>query len=367
VRLVHAPIRSDQIKRIIVTKLGNYVRWQDRKIEIPIERIRLCEEWGYDALFMGEGLGHDAFSVLGYCAAITKNVTLGTAIAQIPGRLPVTLASSAQTLTHLVGPERDIMLGIGTSAEIVAEGFYGASFGRPLARLRDYVGVVRAACCGEPVNFKGETMSVPYRGPDAGGMPAIPMGIDTRSDIPLYLAAAGPQTISLAAELFDGWYPLPSVYSPASMHLFQPLLDTGFARSAQKRTMADLDIWVHLDVLVNEDVSAAMLEAKKFVVRYWGGYKEQLAFLGYGEEAAEVDRLLKDGRAEAAIHLVPDTCVDDGWLLGPISRVRERVHPWLECGLGGLIIRSGSRLPDTPEPESIDVYRAIAEEAGRIL
>lgn len=349
-----------------MTKLGNYIRWQDRKIEIPTERIRLCEEWGYDALFMGEGLGHDAFAVLGYCAAITKRVTLGTAIAQIPGRLPMSMASGAQTLTHLVGPDRQIMLGIGTSAKIVAEGFYGAPFGRPLTRLRDYVAIVRAAGSGDPFDFEGETMSVPYRGPDASGMPAIPLGIDTRSDIPLYLAAAGPQAISLAAEIFDGWYPMPSVYSPASMHLYQPLLDAGFARSPQERTMADLDIWVHLDVLVNEDVAAAMLEAKRFVVRYWGGYKQLLEFLGYGEAAAEVDRLVRDGRTDDAIGLVPDKYIDEGWLVGPISRIRERVHPWLTCGLGGLIIRSGSRLPETPEPESIDVYRAIAEEAGRI-
>jgi alkanesulfonate monooxygenase SsuD/methylene tetrahydromethanopterin reductase-like flavin-dependent oxidoreductase (luciferase family) len=349
-----------------MTKLGNYIRWQDRKIEIPVERIRLCEEWGYDALFMGEALGHDAFSVLGYCAAITKNVTLGTAIAQIPGRLPVTLACSAQTLTHLIGPDRQVMLGLGTSAAMVSEGFYGASFSRPLARLRDYVAVVRAACSGEPVEFEGETLSVPYRGPHSRGVPPIPMSIDARSDIPLYLAAAGPQAISLAAEIFDGWYPMPSVYSPASMHLYQPLLEAGFARSSKKRTMADLDIWVHLDVLVDEDVTAAMLEAKRFVIHYWGGYKQQLEFLGYGQEAAAVDRLVKDGRPDDAIRLLPDKYVDDGWLLGPISRIRERVHPWLECGLGGLIIRSGSRLPETPEPESIDVYRAIAEEAGRI-
>jgi alkanesulfonate monooxygenase SsuD/methylene tetrahydromethanopterin reductase-like flavin-dependent oxidoreductase (luciferase family) len=348
-----------------MTKLGNYIRWQDRKIEIPIERIRLCEEWGYDALFMGEGLGHDAFSVLGYCAAITKRVTLGTAIAQIPARLPVAMAGSAETLTHLVGPDRHIMLGIGTSAEIVAEGFYGASFRRPLTRLRDYVAIVRAACSGEPVELQRETMSVPYRGPDAAGMPPIPMSIDTRSDIPLYLAAAGPQTISLAAEIFDGWYPMPSVYSPATMHRYQPLLEAGFARSQLKRTMSDLDIWVHLDVLVNDDLDEAMLEAKRFVVRYWGGYKDQLTFLGYEDEASRVDQLLRDGRSEEAIRQVPDTYVDDGWLLGPLSRVRERVHPWLDCGLGGLIIRSGSRLPETPEPESIDVYRAIAEEAGK--
>ncbi|HEX4180258.1 MAG TPA: LLM class flavin-dependent oxidoreductase [Caulobacteraceae bacterium] len=349
-----------------MTKLGNYIRWQDRRIEIPTERIQLCEAWGYDALFMGEGLGHDAFSILAYCAAITKKVALGTCIAQIPGRLPVTMACSAQTLTHLVGPERNIMLGIGTSAAVVAESFYGTSFDRPIARLRDYVAVIRAAGAGAGVDFEGRTMSVPYRGPDARGAPPFPMAINTRSDIPLYLAAAGPQMIGLAAEIFDGWFPLPSMYSPASMHLYQPLLEAGFARSSRKRTMTDLDIWVQLDVIVNEDLAAAMLEAKKFVVLYWNSMKSQLEFLGYGEQAAAIDRLVKDGRKDDATRLVPDQYVDDGWLLGPISRIRERVHPWLECGLGGLIIRSGSRMPESPEPESIDVYRAIAEEAGRI-
>jgi alkanesulfonate monooxygenase SsuD/methylene tetrahydromethanopterin reductase-like flavin-dependent oxidoreductase (luciferase family) len=348
------------------TQLGNYIRWQDRKITIPSERIQLCERWGYDALFMGEGIGHDAFAVLGYCAALTKRMTLATAIAQIPGRSPTSLACGAQTLAHFVGPDRQVILGLGTSAEQISEGFFGGAFSRPIARLRDHVAAIKLAHAGAPIEHRGETLSIPYDGADARHASAMAMGIDTRDDIPLYLAAASPQTIALAAEIFDGWYPLPGTYTPTTKDLFRPFLEKGFARSETPRSIDDLDIWAHLDAIVAEDVATAMFEAKRYVVAYWIGFKQLLQFIGHLDRVTEIDLLIADGKLERAIERVPDEFVDDGWLLGPPSRIRERVQPWLNCGLSGLIIRSGSLFPNTPQPESVDVYRVIAEAAGRL-
>ena len=270
------------------TQLGNYIRWQDRKIHVPSERIQLCERWGYDGLFMGEWTGHDAFGVLGYCAALTTRMALATCIAQIPGRSPTSLACGAQTLAHLAGPDRTVMLGLGTSIEQVSEGFFGGAFDRPIARLRDYVGAIRLAHAGKPISYEGQTVSIPYSGNGSRDTAAMPMGINTREDIPLYLAAGGPQTISLAAEIFDGWYPVPGTYTPTTMPLFKPFLERGFARAENRRTMEDLDIWVHVDAIVAEDVQTAMLEAKRYVIHYWDGFKLLLQFLGHVERVAEI-------------------------------------------------------------------------------
>jgi alkanesulfonate monooxygenase SsuD/methylene tetrahydromethanopterin reductase-like flavin-dependent oxidoreductase (luciferase family) len=291
---------------------------------------------------------------------------MATCIAQIPGRSPTSLACGAQTLAHLVGPDRNVMLGVGTSVEQISEGFFGGAFDRPIARLRDYVAAIRLAHAGAPIDHRGETLSIPYSGAGARNTPALPMGIDTRDDIPLYLAAAGPQTMALAAEIFDGWYPVPGTYTPTTMGLFRPFLDEGFARSETPRSIDDLDIWVHLDAIVAEDVATAMLEAKRYVVAHWLGFKLMLQFLGHFERVAEIDLLIADGEVARAIERVPDEFVDDGWLLGPLSRIGERVQTWLNCGLNGLIIRSGSLLPDTAQPESLDVYRVIAQAAGRV-
>jgi alkanesulfonate monooxygenase SsuD/methylene tetrahydromethanopterin reductase-like flavin-dependent oxidoreductase (luciferase family) len=53
-------------------QLATEIRWQDRSFTIPMERIRLTEELGYDAVFTSEGWGSDGLTPLGYLAAVTQ-------------------------------------------------------------------------------------------------------------------------------------------------------------------------------------------------------------------------------------------------------------------------------------------------------
>jgi alkanesulfonate monooxygenase SsuD/methylene tetrahydromethanopterin reductase-like flavin-dependent oxidoreductase (luciferase family) len=55
----------------MVEHVATEVRWQDRRFHVPIERIALCEELGYDAVVTAEGDGSDALTPLGYVAART--------------------------------------------------------------------------------------------------------------------------------------------------------------------------------------------------------------------------------------------------------------------------------------------------------
>jgi hypothetical protein len=43
-------------------RLATEIRWQDRTFQIPLERIRLTEELGYDAVFTSEGWGSDGLT-----------------------------------------------------------------------------------------------------------------------------------------------------------------------------------------------------------------------------------------------------------------------------------------------------------------
>jgi hypothetical protein len=40
----------------------------------------------------------------------------------------------------------------------------------------------------------------------------------------------------------------------------------------------------------------------------------------------------------------PTKYVDEGWLVGPVQRIRQRVNPWFDGGLTGLIVRYGPLL-----------------------
>jgi len=82
----------------MVKYLATEIRWQNRRFNLPMERILRSEEWGYDAVFSAEGNGSDALTPLGYVAGQTKKLKLGTRIIQITGRPPATAARGLMTL-----------------------------------------------------------------------------------------------------------------------------------------------------------------------------------------------------------------------------------------------------------------------------
>ena len=61
----------------------------------------------------------------------------------------------------------------------------------------------------------------------------------------------------------------------------------------------------------------------------------------------------------------PDEYVDEGWLVGSVERIRQRVKPWFDCGLTGLIVRYGPQLTHDRNVENLDVFAAIAQVAGK--
>src|SRR5919112_4451640 len=103
----------------------------------------LADELGLDSVWISEAWGQDAVSVLGYLAARTERVALGSGLMQIPARKPTATAMAAVTLDVLSGGR--MRLGLGLSGPQVSEGWYGVPFGRGLARTREYVDVVRRA------------------------------------------------------------------------------------------------------------------------------------------------------------------------------------------------------------------------------
>ena len=73
---------------------------------------------------------------------------------QIPARTPAATAMTAATLDLMSGGR--FLLGLGTSGPQVVEGWHGQEWGKPLARTREYVEIVRAALRREPLVYDGE-------------------------------------------------------------------------------------------------------------------------------------------------------------------------------------------------------------------
>ena len=179
------------------------------------ELVAEAERSGFDAVFAAEAWGSDAFTPLAWWGHQTSTIGLGTSIVQLSGRTPASCAMHALTLDHLSNGR--VILGLGVSGPQVVEGWYGQPFGRPLARTREYISIIRQVLAREaPVCNDGPHYPLPYAGPSAVGLgkPLKSIVHPLRADIPVWLGAEGPKNVALAAEIADGWLP---IYSrPAS-------------------------------------------------------------------------------------------------------------------------------------------------------
>lgn len=105
-----------------------------------------AEQLGYDSVWSSEAWGLDAFTPLAFIASATTSIGLGTAIAQIYARTPTATAMTALTMQGLSGGR--LQLGLGVSGPQVVEGWHGVAYGKPLAKTREYVEVLRLAMSG---------------------------------------------------------------------------------------------------------------------------------------------------------------------------------------------------------------------------
>jgi F420-dependent oxidoreductase-like protein len=325
----------------------------------PIDVMPLVEEaerLGFDSIWSAEAYGSDAVSWLAWVASRTERLAFGTAIMQIPARTPAATAMTAITLDHLSGGR--FRLGLGMSGPQVVEGWHGVPYGKPLARTREYVEIVRAILRRDkPVEFEGEYYRIPAHGPDVTGLgkPLRTIVHPLRPDLPIYLAAIGPRNVALAAEIADGW--LPTFLSPERMDVFRPSMAEGFSRAGKDG--AGFDLAAMVPVFVGDDVQACRDLVKPFLALYVGGmgargrnfYNELVKRYGYEEDATRIQDLYLEGHKGEAAAAVPDTLVDEVALVGPPERIRDRMAAWREAGVTTLIATT----------LQIDALRALAD------
>src|SRR5215212_4616550 len=101
------------------------------------DSIRDMERAGLDAVWVGESYGFDAPTIMGYVAARTERVQIGSSILQIFTRTPTMLAQTAAGL-DMVSDGRAI-LGLGVSGPQVIEGFHGVPYKRTQQQTREVI------------------------------------------------------------------------------------------------------------------------------------------------------------------------------------------------------------------------------------
>src|SRR6202046_3786549 len=163
------------------------------------------EKAGRDVVWVAEAYGYDGPSLMGYLAALTETVEIGSAILPIYSRTPTLIAMTAAGVDALSGGR--FHLGLGASGPQVIEGWHGVPYDAPLGRTREIVEICRQVWAREaPLVPDGPRYHLPLP-PDQGtglGKALKIIGRPVRAKIPVWLAALGEKNVELTAEIADG-------------------------------------------------------------------------------------------------------------------------------------------------------------------
>ncbi len=294
--------------------------------------FREADRLGVDSVWTAEAYGSDVLTPLAWWGAATERIRLGTALIQMSARTPAATAMAAMTMDHLSGGR--FVCGIGVSGPQVVEGWYGQPFGRPLARTREYVGILRDVWARRgPVTNDGEHYPLPLPGSELG-KPLKSSIHPLREDIPIFLGAEGPKNIALAAELCDGWLAL--FFSPTRQGFYRDALSEGFARDGARRSFDDFEIAAGVPLVVDDDVDRAADALRPMYALYFGGMGAKKANfhanvairMGYEAQVAQIQELYLSGKKAEAAAAVPTKLIEQLALIGPKDKIRHDLDAW---------------------------------------
>jgi F420-dependent oxidoreductase-like protein len=306
------------------------------------DQVVALEQAGLDTVWVPEAYGFDSPTLMGYLAAKTEKVEIGSAILNIYSRTPGALLQTAAGLDNVSGGRA--IIGLGASGPQVIEGFHGVPYDKPLGRTKEIIDLIRRGLRRETLVHDGIfTLPLPEGQGTGLGKPLKLLTRPERPSIPLYIAALGPKSVEGAAEYADGW--LPFLFVPErSGDVWGGSLARGTAK--RQEGLGPLEICAGGMVAIGEGPETkALLElARPMVALYVGGmgargknfYNDLMCQYGYEKQAREIQDLYLGGNKRDAEALVPDDLLELGNLVGPASYVKERIAAFAEAGVTNL-------------------------------
>jgi probable F420-dependent oxidoreductase len=309
---------------------------------IPFDGVPLADHraWyeelvdlGYTDLWSSEAGGTDAFTPLALAAAWTPTMRLGTAIMPAYTRGPALMAMSTAAMAE-AAPGR-FVLGVGTSSNVIVEGWNGIPFEKPYQRTRDVVRFLKQAMTGDKVDAKFETFTVKgfrlARKPDVAP--------------PILVAALRPGMLRLAGREGDG--AIINWLSADDVTRVVPEVGPG------KEIVARIFVCPSTD-------TQAVRAAGRFAIAAYLNVPVYAAFhewLGRGPVLKPMWDAWKAGDRKAATASIPDHLVDELIVHGSAEECRQHIGRYLANGVttAALAIL----------PFGIDLKQAIRDLAPR--
>ena len=288
-----------------------------------VEIARAAEAAGLESVWVPEGGGRDALSLLAAFAGATRRVALATGILPVFSRTPAATAMSAAGMAAISGNR--FVLGLGTGHGPVVEGTHGIPYSAPMARMEETVGIVRGLLAGESVTASGRHFDV------AGAR----LGRAARgAQVPIYVAALGPRMIELAGRTADGvllnWTAAGHIAGSAAA------LRAAAERAGRDPGGVDAAGYVRTAVTEGADEGRIRRHLQAQVAGYAGHryYRRFFESTGFGREMDEARRAAEAGDREAAAAAVSPRMQDQVAVVGTGAECRAEIERRRGLGLG---------------------------------
>lgn len=309
-----------------------------------------AEKLGYDGFGAAE-TRHDVFSALALAARATSRIELQSSIAVAFARNPMTVAMNANDLQLISGGR--FQLGLGSQVKAHIEHRFAMPWGRPAARMEEFVAAVRAIwhawATGERLFFRGEfykhTLMTDFFNP----------GPNPHGNPPVLLAAVGERMTAVAGRIADGL-------------LVHPLTSTAYLREKTLPVLTEarggrLDgFTLGLSALVvlgaDEESRRAADRAVRGQIAFYAStpsYRPVLELHGWGELADRLNTLSRRQAWDEMASAIDDDVLDTFAVAGDPAAVAAG----LRARFGDLIDRISFYLPYAADPAAVDQVRGL--------
>ncbi len=315
---------------------------------------RTAESLGFAGLWTSE-TKHDSFLPLAVAANSTRALDLGTSIAIAFSRSPMTTAQLSWDLQDLSGGR--FILGLGTQVKAHIERRFSMPWGRPVARLKDYILALRAIWQSfqteGSLDYEGEfyrhTLMTPFFNP----------GPIEHPEIPIYIAGVNTRLAKLAGELCDGFH----VHPFHTLKYVRQIVKPAIAQGAEKKERKPEDIKLATSVFIITGETEQELEEQREKIRAQAAfyastpsYRIVLEAHGWEDTGEELGKLARDKKWDE----MPGLVTDEMLRAFAVEAAPDEVGSALKERYEGLIDRVSLYLPFVPG-ERDDFWQAALD------
>ncbi len=300
-----------------------------------LELAKEADDRGYHSLWLTEGSGREAFTQIAALAMVTKRLQFGPGVVVAFGRSPTMLAMITATLDEISGQR--FIQGVGSGGPGAGIN-HGATYEKPLNRVRDYVNIIKMALRGETVKYTGKAYSI--NGFKLGFTPPRP-------NPPVYIAALGPKMSQVGGEVADGL-----IYSLPTPHYIKqtvPIIKAAAEKAGRK--FEDIDVVGYLLCDPNPDAEKGRASIREHILGYTRSapYVNMLKLSGYSEEVDGAIKATAEGNRDKALAAISDRMVDDIGMAGDVKAWGKRIDQIREAGVTLPVLRPSNPISGSLE------------------